>query len=252
MPITSITFAVGVLALSGVTYTSGFFSKDAIIEAAFLRHKPLFYLVLFSAFLTALYMGRLFWVTFLGKSNSPKAEKASESSWVMTTPLVILATLSLTVGFTFLWPKAWSAPFLLEYESIHAAIQFSGFKYTLFTLSVMAWLFGFALTYFFYGLGAKEDRLSKKSPLLFNFLKSKLWFDEIYNAYVSKVQQRFADLMGFLDTVFITGILVRGTAGVVGVISLLTKSVHIGNVHAYVYWVLAGVVLFGAFAFGWL
>ena len=87
MPITAITFLLGLLALCGVMYFSGFYSKDAIIEGAYLTHKPVAYMLLAAAFLTAFYMGRLFFVAFMGSPNSKNSEKAHESPLTMTVPL---------------------------------------------------------------------------------------------------------------------------------------------------------------------
>jgi len=87
-------------------------------------------------------------------------------------------------------------------------------------------------------------------PSVYALFRSRLYFDEIYNAYVSKVQQRIADLMGFLDQIFISGLMVRGAAAVVGLIGMLARLTHVGSVHGYVYWFLAGVLIFWAFATG--
>jgi len=103
---------------------------------------------------------------------------------------------------------------------------------------------------FFYGFGAKEDRLETKAGPIYGFLAGRLWFDELYNFYVANIQQRVAELLGFIDLVIIKGLIVRGSAGVVGAFSICAKALHVGSIHNYVYWFLGGLVLFMAAAAG--
>ena len=92
MPLTGVTFTVGALALAGVYPLSGFFAKDEILEVANnTGHQWLFVLGIFGALISALYIGRLVFMTFLGRPRSEEAEHAHESSLVITLPLVVLA-----------------------------------------------------------------------------------------------------------------------------------------------------------------
>jgi NADH-quinone oxidoreductase subunit L len=79
MRITFLTFLIGTLALIGFPFTSGFFSKDAILAVAHAKSAPLFCIALFTAFLTAFYMLRLVLVVFFGKSRSEHAAHGNES-----------------------------------------------------------------------------------------------------------------------------------------------------------------------------
>lgn len=252
MPITGFTFGIGLIALCGVTFTSGYFSKDAIIEAAYFSNTTIFWLILFSVFLTSLYMGRLFWVAFLGKANTEQAREACESSFVMTFPLIVLAVLSIFAGYVAIWPSEWSASFDFELMYIHHSLEGAGVRKLLLLYTTLAWVLGLGLSYLFYGRVNSSDALEKKVPGVYNFLKSKLWFDEIYNFYVLNIQQRFANLLGFLDTVLVSGIMVRGSAGIVGLLGLASRALHIGSIHGYVYWFLLGVIFFGLFAISWI
>ncbi|MFQ5845382.1 MAG: proton-conducting transporter membrane subunit, partial [Planctomycetota bacterium] len=101
MPVTFWTFVLCTLALAGVPLFSGFMSKDAILfEALHGGQTFLFWLGLGSALLTAFYMTRLVWLCFMGEPrNRHKFEHARESPWVMTVPLVVLASFS--VGFVW-------------------------------------------------------------------------------------------------------------------------------------------------------
>ncbi|MFL6569895.1 MAG: NADH-quinone oxidoreductase subunit L, partial [Chthoniobacterales bacterium] len=89
--VTFITFLIGSLALIGCPPFSGFFSKDAILALAFEKNPPIFWLGLFTAFLTAFYMTRLMVVAFFGKPRSEHAEHGKESSFVMSGPLIVLS-----------------------------------------------------------------------------------------------------------------------------------------------------------------
>jgi NADH-quinone oxidoreductase subunit L len=84
---------------------------------------------------------------------------------------------------------------------------------------------------------------------VYAFLESRLWFDELYNFYVQKIQQRMALLLSFLDVSVLKGLCMRGSAGLVALVSLLLRMLHTGNLHNYVAWFLAGVLLLSAFVF---
>lgn len=99
MKLTGWTFIIGALALAGVFPFAGFWSKDAILAEAFHANQLLFWVGLFTAFLTAFYMARLFFLVFTGRSASQEAEQAHESPAVMTVPMVILAVLAVGAGF---------------------------------------------------------------------------------------------------------------------------------------------------------
>lgn len=247
MPITAATFAIGTLALAGMPPLAGFFSKDAILYLAH-QHDPIaFYLLVATAFLTATYMGRLWWTAFFGRARGEGAEHAHESPVVMTLPLVLLAIGSVLAGFAWFYPPAARA--VVEAWAPHP----DGPVHTLLLgVSIGAGVGGLALSAWIWGVGSGEDRLAVRLPAVHRFLASRLWIDELYDYYVAKVQQRFADLLGFLDQILVSGLMVRGTAMVVGIVGMVARGAHRGSLHGYVYWFLAGVLLFGAFAAGWL
>ena len=98
MPITTWTFVIGALALSGIPPLSGFWSKDEILLGAFASgHTGLYVLGSLVAFMTAFYMFRLIFVAFFGANNG--GEHAHESPATMTVPLIILAVLAVVAGF---------------------------------------------------------------------------------------------------------------------------------------------------------
>ena len=107
MPITAVTCLAGALALAGIFPFAGFFSKDEILAATYFSPRPgheiFFALALFSVFLTAFYIFRLWFVAFGGGPRSPAAEHAHESPWVMTGPLALLGVLALLAGAVLVW-----------------------------------------------------------------------------------------------------------------------------------------------------
>ncbi len=96
---THLTFLTGTLAIIGFPLTSGFFSKDLILEQAFVRGPLYWGLLLGAALLTAFYMFRCYALAFWGSPRSEAAHHAHESSPLMTGPLIVLAVLSLVVGW---------------------------------------------------------------------------------------------------------------------------------------------------------
>ncbi len=138
MRITALTMLIGALALAGIFPLSGFWSKDAVIEAALEAHDPIVYwLLVITAFLTAFYIMRLWFNTFWGELRAPKMLKEHHSSEheekhehvhihesppVMTIPLVILATISVILGIIMPFFKESFVEFLagyLEHYGIH-------------------------------------------------------------------------------------------------------------------------------------
>ena len=98
---------------------------------------------------------------------------------------------------------------------------------------------------------AAADPLQARVPVVFGALTLlKESFDRLYGYYVAKVQQRFAVLLDVLEQVFLAGWLIRGGAGVVDLLGMGARALHVGRISAYVYWFFLGVVLLWGFAAG--
>ncbi len=118
MPITGWTFAIGVLAIAGFPFLSGFYSKDAILSAAWARFPVLFWVGLAAAILTAFYMTRLFVMTFLGEPRDQKIyDHAHEGGPSLTAPLVILAVLAVIAGYG--WHTTLLDPGAMTWDGTH-------------------------------------------------------------------------------------------------------------------------------------
>ncbi len=246
MPITALTFLVGVLAISGVNFLSGYFSKDAILLSAYNSDMPIFIILYAGAILTAFYMFRLYFITFEGKARSSKASQAHENGALMTGPLVILAALAIFGGYHSLFPSAIVDSILPNIESVAAMPN----HLWMVVLGTFAWIVGVIAAKNIYGRVEEVDPLSEKLPLFFEICKSKLFFDQIYGFYVNRIQDPVARFFEVLELLFISGLMVRGTAGAAGILALLARVCYVGKIHSYTFWFVAGTIGFLAYAVG--
>ena len=244
MPVTFITFTIGVLAIIGMPGLAGFFSKDAILYLAYEKHTAVFVVLALGAVLTAFYMTRLWRITFFGAPRSDSASHAHETSAVMTVPLVLLAVGAAASGYLALYPEVVDGILGLVPEAHGSAHM------VVLVTSLVVLLVGAGAALLLYKPAANADALATRSPALHRLLAGKLWFDEFYGYYVAKVQQRFAMVLNFIDQIVISGLIVRGLAGVVAAFGIGARALHTGNLHSYVYWFLIGAALFWAFAAG--
>ncbi len=243
MPWTSLTFALGVLAIAGLPPFSGFHSKDAILYLAFVDNRGIFYVLTGTALLTAVYMGRLWFVAFWGKPRSTNAEHAQESPWYMLVALAVLSVYSALGGYRFVYPEPLHQ---LLFESVLHPQDPS----MMLVISLIAGGGGLLLALWIYGLGAENDRVEEKFPLLYRFCSSQFYFDKLYGFYVRNLQDRVAMILHFLDMLLISGLLVRGTAGLVALLGYVSRLTLNGNLQTYLYWSMGGLLVFWFYASG--
>jgi NADH-quinone oxidoreductase subunit L len=205
MPLTFVTYAIGMLALCGFPiFFSGFWSKDGILDAAW--HSPAikgpFYLLVFGALLTAFYMTRQVCYVFLGYWRGHQT--AHESPKVMTLPLVILAFFAIALGLigTPAWP--WFHAFL---EGRAATFSFHGFAepglLTLMVTSSLVVFLGLGFGWHFYGNHSpnpeEPDALEKSVPWLWAPLRDRLYVDEFYGVTVIAFYAWWARVADWFD-----------------------------------------------------
>ena len=246
MPVTALTFLVGVLAISGVNFLSGYFSKDAILLSAYNSDMPIFIILYAGAVLTAFYMFRLYFITFEGKARSSRASQANENGALMTGPLVILAALAIFGGYHTLFPSAIVDSILPNIESVAAMPN----HLWMVVLGTFAWIVGVIGAKNIYGRVEDVDPLSEKLPLFFEICQNKLFFDQIYGFYVNRIQDPAARFFEVLELLFISGLMVRGTAGAAGILALLAKVCYVGKIHSYTFWFVVGTIGFLLYAVG--
>ena len=243
MPLTFVTFTIGVAAIIGIPFLAGFYSKDAILYLALAKNHAVFAILAFTAILTGLYMVRLWKLVFLGTARSKDAEHAHESNLTLTLPLVVLAALAIVAGYVGHYPAAFHGIISLVPEAPGST------KTLLLVASLGIVAIGAGSGYGFYA-SSESDSLALKAPGLFTGLVAlKESFDTVYDYYVAKIQQRFAMALNFLDIIGIAGLL-RFCAGFVGLVGLGVRRLHVGKLNVYAYWFFLGTVVLWAFATG--
>jgi NADH-quinone oxidoreductase subunit L len=222
------------LAIAGFPFTSGFFSKDAILLAADHRAPWLYWVGVFTAGMTAFYVFRAFFMTFFGKYRGK--EHPHESPPVMLIPLVILAGLSLVGGYLFKIPDFLRPVF----PAVEAPEAFGPMA-----VASAAGLLGIALAYLMYvyrpGI---PDSIASGAKGLYTLVYNKYFVDEIYDAAVVK------PLVGGSRVVLWKGFdagLIDGTVNGIGArakgIGGVLRLAQSGNTRSYATWIAFGGVL---------
>jgi NADH-quinone oxidoreductase subunit L len=248
LPVTFATFTIGVLAIVGMPFFAGFFSKDAILFLGYVNNKTVFVILALTAVLTAFYMVRMWKIVFLGAPRSEEADHAHEGGLSLTAPLVVLAVLSIVAGYGWFYTNIFGGAFDEVLDQVpHPQDE----QHTVILITSIVVLLVGALSAFAFYQPSPTDALAEKRPGLFSALLAlKASFDRFYDYYVAKVQQRFAMLLNFLEQILLAGVIVRGLAGVVGLFGLGARALHVGNANAYAYWFLLGTAALWAFATG--
>jgi NADH-quinone oxidoreductase subunit L len=225
MRLTAITFAAGTAALIALPFlTSGWYSKEAILHAAFERDKLLFVLAAFTAFLTTFYMTRLFIVAFLGRPRGHEAAHAHEAPRVMLAPLVVLAITSIISGFGIF------AGAFLDLPEVPHGITVPAI------CSVLALGAGV-------GAGIVVYRGRSLDPLRLRLLEHKFYIDEMYGKLIAVAQDGVAKVAQLLDILLIDGLGVRGSSGLAAALGAGFRRLQAGNLQAYGFLFGLGVLL---------
>jgi NADH-quinone oxidoreductase subunit L len=193
LPVTYVCMLVGTLALTGFPLTAGYYSKDAIIEAAAVSHNPFasyaLVMTVIAALLTSFYSWRLVFKTFHGRPADERAyEHAHESPWVILVPLIFLAVGSILGGFLF---KDVFTGHQVE-EFFRESLKFGPNNHILHDMhelhGIIGWvptimmLIGFGIAVQFYiRRPDMPENLARSQDLLYRFLLNKWYFDEIYD-----------------------------------------------------------------------
>ena len=245
MKITSITFLIGCLAISGIPGLSGFFSKDEILAGVFGNNKIFYGLALFAAMLTAFYMFRLYFITFTGKfrGTSEQQHHLHESPWLMTLPLITLAVLSVIGGYIGV-PEVLGghhelAQFLspvVPHESFHLS---HSTEYILMALSTLLVIASILFAWFKF----KNYQGKGQAKGFGKILQNKWYVDELYNAVVVKPLMALSVFLdGIAEKKGIDGT-VNGVGKLVNYASRQARLLQSGQVGAYVLLMVLGMIL---------
>jgi NADH-quinone oxidoreductase subunit L len=242
LPITFAVTTVGVLAIAGFFPFAGFFSKDAILYAAFAQGtggKALWIVGLLTALLTAFYMFRLWYLTFLGESRSPNVHP-HESPWSMIGPLVILAALSIGGGWVGIERfAAYLAP-----STGARTVQVGGDHLEL-ILSIAAVAVAFLGWYIadllYRQKPTRPAELAAALPAGYKLLADKYYVDEFYGATVVRPLMAFSTyFLGWVVDKAVIGGLAWLLGGIATFSGALLQRWQSGNIRSYAAWLAAG------------
>src|SRR5579863_4037621 len=232
-PWTCGTLACASLAISGFPFTSGYFSKDAILGAAYGYAPWMYWVGVITAGMTAFYVWRAFWMTFWGDYKGHG--HPHESEWSMLGPLVVLAFLSIFGGWFFNVPRILDSMFPIAEGVENMALTY---------ISVAFGLIGIALSYYMYVVNKElPDRIASSLGGLYNVVYNKYFVDEIYDAAVVSpmITGSRAVLWHGMDQGVIDGI-VNGVGTESKSIGGVLKLLQSGNIRSYATWVVLGAV----------
>jgi NADH-quinone oxidoreductase subunit L len=252
MPLTAGVFLVGSLANAGIFPFAGFFSKDEILAAAFNDGQYVVYGIgLLTAFLTAFYMFRLYFVVFEGTPRFDATHhQPHESGPTMSLPLVVLAVATLVVGLATGLPpeQGFIHQFLgpvFEHGELAAEHHIDmGQVLMLSAVATGVSLAGILLAFLMYRRGRPDPvALGARFPRLYRFLLNKWYFDELYDLLLVRSGREIAMFSWQVIDVHIIDGLVNGTAAAVGAISAGLRKLQTGFVGNYALAIAFGMVM---------
>ena len=251
LPYTYVLMIIGTLALTGFPFLSGFYSKDAIIEFAYLRGNTTGYYAagigIFTALLTSIYSWRLMFKTFHGEYNNKKVsiEDTHESPVVMLIPLILLSIGAVFAGFTFkelfigydginnFWKD--SIFFLEPLSTDHPPLWFLILTPTLVILSI-------PIAYYLFVKNKNlPEQIANINNPLYKFLLNKWYFDELYDTlFVRPSKSLGLFLWKFFDLKIIDGFGPDGISTLIKKFSIKANKFQSGFIYQYAFVMLLG------------
>jgi len=251
LPYTYALMIIGTLALTGFPFLSGFYSKDAIIEFAYLKGNTSGYYAagigIFTAFLTSIYSWRLIFKTFHGEYNNKdvKIEETHESPLVMLIPLFILSVGAIFAGFLFkdifvghgvenlFWAD--SIKFLEPLSTEHPPTWFLLLTPCLVLLSI-------PIAYYLF-IKNKElpSKIANMNKPLYKFLVNKWYFDELYDViFINPSKKLGLFFWKFCDGKLIDGFGPDGISSFIKKCSIKANKFQSGFIYQYAFVMLLG------------
>jgi len=253
IPLTYIFMIIGTLALTGFPFLAGFYSKDAILEASYYSKSLLsdyaFTIGLITAFITAIYSWRLILKTFHGRFNNENItyEKVHESGAAMIVPLFFLSFGAIFSGYLFkdlfigenhqvFWGKSifFGSPIILQ--------KFPTWLFFLITSLIIS---SIPISYFLFLKKKKNvEALIENQKPLYNFLKNKWYFDELYeNIFVKPLKKIGNVFWKKIDVGIIDNFGPDGISKVVKNFSIISSKLQSGFLYHYALTTLIGLII---------
>jgi NADH-quinone oxidoreductase subunit L len=260
LPFTWAMMLIGTLSLTGFPFTSGFVSKDAIIETAYASHSPValfaFVLTLVAALLTSFYSWRLMFLVFEGKPREPKGvlEHAHEPPWTMGLPLIVLAVGSLLAGAAFAnlfigseQTEFWRGS-LVTHEGAEHDVPI-----LVMLAPTLAMAAGFVVAWYFYIRNPLVPfGLSKRFRGAHQFLLNAWYFDALYDAIFVRPAKRLGHFLWKTgDGAIIDGFGPDGVAARVIDVTNRVVRLQTGYIYHYAFVMLIGVALIVTYFLFW-
>ena len=239
MPLTALTFIIGAAALAGIAPLSGFFSKDEILVAIAEHRNPAFLiLTLAGVALSALYMARMVWLTFLGSSRSADAEHAHESPALMTAPLLLLSVFALTLGAVAI---DWGIAVPIDYRGFAYWMTEGHEKFHivpwLTVVSLVLALGGIAVGWHVYGrreyAAQSHHAIASRFPAMHRILLNKYYIDDLYQWVIDRIALAFSRFIALFDRAVVNDRAVDGGALAVRLTGWWLRLTQTGRLYNY-------------------
>lgn len=262
IPITYAMMWIGSLALAGFPPLAGYFSKDAILESAFVSHSPIakfaFVLGLASAGLTAFYSWRLLFLTFHGNSRVEKKlfNQITESPKIMLIPLFLLAIGSIVSGYVganffkmishennffsdsiFLAEK--NSQLLEEIHHVSFLVKISPMLISILAIAIAFW--------FYLKTPNIPEKLARNLKLFYKISFNKWYFDEIYDCLLVKPCRMIGSFCWKIIDVKIIDFVPNFMASSVRFFSVVVSRIQTGLIYNYALWMILGLVSIGLY-----
>jgi len=251
MPITSTTFFIGALSMAGIVPLSGFFAKDEILVQASDFNIGVLILILITLPITAMYMWRVYALTFLGEPKDHHVyEHAHEQAPVMAWPLIALAALAAVAGFVVFEPVGEAIGlgqgFLATIENVLVAdpekFEFDWGMAVLSTILaggavVIAW------KYFWAGDAAPAKQAAQRYAFFHKLFLNKFYIDDFYQWCINNLVLALGRLIAFFDRAVVNDTGVNGPGEVTNGTGFLLKLTQTGKLPNYALAMIIGVVV---------
>lgn len=262
MPITWFTFLLGTLALIGTPGFAGFYSKDSILEAVHYSHIPgatfAYIAVMLGVFVTSFYSFRLYFLVFHGKERMDHhtQEHLHETPAVVTVPLILLAIPSVIIGAITMEPLLFGDGFgnsifmapehnFLEHfkEHFHGAMSFA--LHGVIGLPFLFVMLGFLAALYLYMVRPDlTDLIQQRFAKLHDIMDRKYLFDEIYQSVLMRGSRNLGTaLWKFGDAGLIDGLMVNGSARLVGWFAAISRHLQSGYLYTYAFAMIIGLLI---------